>query len=67
MHACQFCVAPSAWGSPPLQKPIEDVVADIRRHPARKIVFLDLNLIGDPTMRPGCSRRWCRSRSSGLD
>lgn len=26
VHACDFCVVPSAWGRTPLQKPVEDVV-----------------------------------------
>src|SRR5262245_47706850 len=31
VHRCDFCVVPAAWGTKPLQKPVEDVVADIRR------------------------------------
>jgi radical SAM superfamily enzyme YgiQ (UPF0313 family) len=47
-HDCEFCVVPSAWGRRPLQKPVDEIVEDIRRHGARRIVFIDLNLIGDP-------------------
>jgi radical SAM superfamily enzyme YgiQ (UPF0313 family) len=47
VHNCDFCVVPSAWGRKPLQKPVEDVVADIRSHDARKLIFVDLNLIAD--------------------
>ena len=47
IHNCDFCVVPAAWGRKPLQKPPEDVVADIRQHGARKALFLDLNLISD--------------------
>ena len=47
IHRCDFCVVPTAWGTKPYLKPIEDVVADIRQHWARKIIFLDLNLIAD--------------------
>jgi radical SAM superfamily enzyme YgiQ (UPF0313 family) len=51
VHDCDFCVVPSAWGRKPLQKPTEDVVADIRSHLAkgrpRKLIFVDLNLIAD--------------------
>lgn len=47
IHTCDFCVAPVAWGTRPYLKPVEDVVADIRRHWGRKIMFLDLNLISD--------------------
>lgn len=47
IHACDFCVVPSAWGRKPLQKPTEEVVEDIRRHGARKLIFVDLNLIAD--------------------
>ena len=47
VHNCDFCVVPAAWGRKPLQKPVEDVVADIRQHGARKLIFVDLNLIAD--------------------
>jgi radical SAM superfamily enzyme YgiQ (UPF0313 family) len=47
VHACEFCVVPTAWGRRPLQKPVEEVVADIRQHGARKLIFVDLNLIAD--------------------
>jgi len=47
VHPCEFCVVPTAWGRRPLQKPVGDVVEDIRRHGARKLIFVDLNLIAD--------------------
>ena len=47
VHSCDFCVVPFAWGLKPYQKPVEDVVADIKQHWARKIIFIDLNLIAD--------------------
>ena len=47
IHNCEFCVVPSAWGRRPYQKPVADVVADIRQHGARKLIFVDLNLIAD--------------------
>lgn len=47
VHACDFCVVPSAWGRKPLQKPVGDVVDDIRRTGARKLIFIDLNIIAD--------------------
>ncbi len=47
VHACDFCVVPAAWGRKPFQKPVEQVVADIRQHGARKLIFVDLNLIAD--------------------
>ncbi len=47
IHNCDFCVVPSAWGRKPLQKPVEQVVEDIRQHGARKLIFVDLNLIAD--------------------
>ncbi len=47
VHSCDFCVVPAAWGLTPYQKPIEDVVADIQQYWARKIIFIDLNLIAD--------------------
>jgi radical SAM superfamily enzyme YgiQ (UPF0313 family) len=45
VHSCDFCVVPTAWGKKPFQKPVEEVVADIRQHGARKLIFIDLNLI----------------------
>ena len=47
IHNCDFCVVPTAWGRQPYQKPVADVIADIRRHGARKLIFVDLNLIAD--------------------
>jgi len=47
VHSCDFCVVPTAWGLRPYQKPVQDVVADIQQYWARKIAFLDLNLIAD--------------------
>jgi len=47
IHSCDFCVAPSAWGRKPLQKPVEEVVADLKRQKARQAIFVDLNLISD--------------------
>jgi radical SAM superfamily enzyme YgiQ (UPF0313 family) len=46
IYQCEFCVVPSAWGRP-LQKPVADVVADIRQMRAKRVIFLDLNLIAD--------------------
>jgi radical SAM superfamily enzyme YgiQ (UPF0313 family) len=46
-HNCSFCVVPAAWGRQPLQKPVAEVVADIRRRRARRAIFIDLNLIAD--------------------
>jgi radical SAM superfamily enzyme YgiQ (UPF0313 family) len=47
VHNCSFCVVPSAWGRKPFQKPVGEMVADIRRQRARKAIFIDLNLIAD--------------------
>jgi len=47
VHSCDFCIVPTAWGKKPFQKPVEEVVADIRQHGARKLIFVDLNLIAD--------------------
>jgi len=46
-HACDFCVAPAAWGRKPYQKPVAHVVEDIRRQGSKKLIFVDLNLIAD--------------------
>ena len=47
IHNCSFCVVPFAWGRQPLQKPVEEIVAEIRAKGARRAVFIDLNLIAD--------------------
>jgi len=47
VHSCEFCVVPFAWGLKPYQKPVEEIVADIRQHWASKVIFIDLNLIAD--------------------
>lgn len=47
IHNCEFCVVPAAWGRRPYQKPVDEVVADIRQHGAKKLIFVDLNLIAD--------------------
>ncbi len=47
IHNCSFCVVPSAWGRKPLQKPVEEIVRDIRNRRARRAIFVDLNLIAD--------------------
>ncbi len=46
IHRCDFCVVPSAWGQP-LQRPVHEVVDDIRQMKAKRLVFLDLNPIAD--------------------
>ena len=46
IYQCDFCVVPAAWGKP-LQKPVADVIADIKQMGARRLIFLDLNLIAD--------------------
>jgi len=46
IHGCEFCVVPSAWRKP-LQKPVSEVVSDIEQMGARRLIFLDLNLIAD--------------------
>ena len=46
-HHCDFCVAPSAWGSKQYQHPVEWVIEDIKRFGQKKIIFVDLNLISD--------------------
>ncbi len=45
VHSCDFCVVPTAWGRKPFQKPVVEVIADIRQHGARKLIFIDLNLV----------------------
>jgi len=45
VHSCDFCVVPTAWGRKPFHKPVGEVIADIRQHGARKLIFIDLNLV----------------------
>ncbi len=47
IHQCRFCVVPSAWGRP-LQRPVQEVVAEIEAMEAKRVLFLDLNLVADP-------------------
>ena len=47
IHRCDFCVVPSAWGTKPYQKPIQDIINDIKQHWAKRIIFIDLNIIAD--------------------
>ncbi len=44
-HDCEFCIAPAAWGSRQIQKPVSWVVEDIRRVGQKRILFVDLNLV----------------------
>jgi radical SAM superfamily enzyme YgiQ (UPF0313 family) len=46
IHPCEFCVVPAAWGRP-IQRPVAEVVADIKQMGARRVLFLDLNPIAD--------------------
>lgn len=48
IHNCEFCVVPTAWGTKPYQRPVGEIVAEIRATGARRLVFIDLNLIADP-------------------
>ena len=47
VHKCDFCVAPSAWGSTQYQHPVDWVIEDIKRVGQKKIIFVDLNLVSD--------------------
>ncbi|NJK92631.1 MAG: B12-binding domain-containing radical SAM protein [Blastochloris sp.] len=44
---CDFCVSPSAWGQKVWKKPVANVVADIRAHGKKRLIFVDLNLTAD--------------------
>lgn len=46
IHRCEFCVVPSAWGRP-IQRPVGEVIADLRQMGGRRFLFLDLNLIAN--------------------
>jgi len=47
VHRCEFCVVPSAWGRKPYQKPVAEVIDEIRSTRARRAIFIDLNIIAD--------------------
>jgi radical SAM superfamily enzyme YgiQ (UPF0313 family) len=47
LHDCEFCVVPAAWGRKLYQKPVGEVVADIRQSGRRRVLFVDLNMIAD--------------------
>ncbi|MBI4576142.1 MAG: B12-binding domain-containing radical SAM protein [Planctomycetes bacterium] len=47
VHDCDFCVVPAAWGRVPYKRPVEEVAEEIRRRGARKLIFIDLNLISE--------------------
>ena len=49
VHRCDFCVVPFAWGRKPYQKPVAEVIDEIRSTGARRALFIDLNLIADKT------------------
>jgi radical SAM superfamily enzyme YgiQ (UPF0313 family) len=42
-----FCVVPFAWGRKPYQKPVAEVIDEIRSTGARRAIFVDLNLVAD--------------------
>lgn len=46
IHKCDFCVVPTAWGGP-YQRPVAQVVDEIRGMGSRRLIFLDLDLISD--------------------
>ena len=47
VHRCDFCVVPFAWGRKPYQKPVAEVIDEIRSTGARRAIFIDLNLVAD--------------------
>jgi len=47
VHRCDFCVVPAAWGRKPYQKPVAEVIDEIRSTGARRAIFVDLNLVAD--------------------
>ncbi|MBI5017960.1 MAG: B12-binding domain-containing radical SAM protein [Deltaproteobacteria bacterium] len=46
-HNCEFCVVPTAWGGP-RQRPVAEVLAEVRAMNPKKLLFLDLNLVANP-------------------
>ena len=48
LHACSFCVVPSAWGRHVYMRPVEEVAAEVEQLPGRLVIFVDVNLIANP-------------------
>ena len=47
VHKCDFCVAPTAWGSKQYQHSVDWVIEDIKQVGQKKIIFVDLNLVSN--------------------
>jgi len=47
VHRCDFCVVPFAWGRKPYQRPVNEVIDEIRSTGARRLLFIDLNLVAE--------------------
>lgn len=47
-HRCDFCYNSCADATPYMNRPIEDVLADIRQLGTRHVMFIDDNFIGNP-------------------
>ncbi|MGB9887251.1 MAG: B12-binding domain-containing radical SAM protein [Moorellales bacterium] len=47
-HNCAFCSVSLVMGRKYRHRPVEEVVEEVRRSPARVIGFLDDNIVGDP-------------------
>jgi len=43
LNNCDFCVVPTAWGRKLYQKPVENVIAEIKHMKAKHLIFLDLS------------------------
>ena len=47
VHRCDFCVVPFAWGRKPYQRPVAEVIEEIRSTGAQRLLFIDLNLVAE--------------------
>ena len=48
LHACSFCVVPSAWGRQVYTRPVDEVAAEVEQLPGKLVIFVDVNLIANP-------------------
>ena len=43
LNNCDFCVVPAAWGRKLYQKPVDEVIAEIKQMKAKHLIFIDLS------------------------
>lgn len=56
-HRCDFCYNSCAGATPYINRPVEDVLADIRMLGTKHVMFIDDNFIGNPAWTEAFLRR----------